>query len=137
LLAPLSLASATGSNSPRPRISALLLTIATAVQLGVATWARYTGSLGESRIAHPHLGAMARGFASLHVATGLFGSSIGAAMNRASHGFERVLLGSVVALIMVLVIGALLRDTGSAHVFPWLGSAFVLEELLVNWGAQS
>lgn len=80
---------------------------------------------------------MARGFASLHIATLLFGSAIGAALNRASHSFERLLLWSVLALIIVLVIGALLRDTGSKHVFMSLGSAFVLEELLVNWGAES
>jgi hypothetical protein len=137
VLAPLYIASAIRTKSRRPRIYALLLTIASAVQLGVATWARYTGSLQESRISRPNLRAMARGFASLHLATGLFGSSIGAALNRASRSSERLLLWSVVALIMVLVIGALLRDTGSTRVFLSLGSAFVLEELLVNWGAKS
>ncbi|HEY5173059.1 MAG TPA: hypothetical protein VIK54_15150 [Acidimicrobiia bacterium] len=137
VLTPLYIASAIRTRSRRARIYALLLTIVSAVQLGVATWARSTGSLRKSRIALPHLGVMARGFATGHIATMLFGSAIGAALNRASHSFERLLLWSLLALIIVLVIGALLRDTGSKHVVMSLGCAFVLEELLVNWGAES
>lgn len=134
-LAPLFCVRAFQERSRRRIAYAVVVSGAALGQLAVVINSRSQGKLASNKMEFPRIGSLLRDITGTHFTTFLFGSSESAHLYRKGFTFGGLTLLVLLAAVIFLFLLVLLAYAPNTRVAALLVGAFVLEEMLVNYGA--
>lgn len=137
VLAPLFFARAFRERTARRITYAAIVCGAAIIELAVVFNSRASGKLAETKMVFPGLGTMIRDVGGWHFATFVFGGSAASSIHPKLDSMGGVFVLLALAVVVFLFLLAVLSYVPRTRVALMLIVAFVLEELLVNYGAHN
>jgi hypothetical protein len=135
VLAPLFVVRAFQDRSRRRIAYAAVLATATVIQLLVVIHLRASGQTGSTKLALRSLRSITKTVAGLHVSGFVVGPRQAESLTKHVNTLHEAAALTLFALFVLAFLVVLLVDTRKARVPMLLGAAFIVEEMLVNWGA--